>query len=162
MVDEQFTEIPDAKAERPRIDFTEDINLFNSIGVEFSNLFLQELEYFSVKWDKSKPNNIYGEQDKMKYHPPIRIPMNAKKDPDRRELTKYGIEDRTDVIFYASTEILRSKNIACQVGDMVNYENVMYVVNSVTLDPESYVEASYQTLSNMLFCTRQHKKAYPN
>lgn len=157
-----YVPITDPSLERPsKFDFTADSALLRSFGEEFSNSFLQSLEYYPLNSTSSAPTNIYGEQDKdgLVYSTMIRVKSHFEWSPSKRKLESWGIKEERDLVVYTSIKILEAVNISPKVGDFYKIESFFYKIVEVQVDKRE--AASYLPLSIRYICKRSAVRERP-
>ena len=151
----EYVPIVDKIQERPStFDFTTDSEILRGYGKEFSDRFLQNLEYFPLKYPESSPANIYGEQDSegIDYDNPVRIRANAVVDLSKRKLEGWGIKEDRDIAFFVAIQILEEVNISPKMGDQFRWENIFYQLCEAQVDKRE--QASLRPLSVRFLCIR--------
>jgi len=149
-VNEKYFDKIDRHVERPSLDFLGDVGFIDELSQNFGNEILPKVLYYSLRWEKSKPTNIYSENDEKLYLKPILIAMNAELNPPEKELDKFGIQHSRAIKFSVSMSELKKNNVLPKIGDQIRYDDDFFYVNDVK--KESAWAASLQYVSVALFC----------
>ena len=158
----EYTPIVDPSLERPStFDFTVDSAFLRGFGKEFSNRFLQNIQYFPLNFTASIPTNIYGEQDQdgTVWDEAFRIRASAEINPSKRQLEKWGIKEHRDIVFHVAIKVLEDENISPKVGDQILYENLYYKLTDVQV--ETREKASLRPLSIRMLANRTPDRETP-
>ena len=158
-----YSPILDEELERPqKFDLTEDSEFLRSFGYEFSNSFLQSLDYYPLNFTASAPTNIYREVDKdtISFYDSIRISANYSWNLSKRRLEAWGIKETRDLVAFIAIKILEEANITPKVGDQLKIGTEFYKISEIQVDKRE--PASNLPLSVRLVCVRTQIKERPN
>jgi len=108
-----------------------DASLVRSINRELINDFIDtEIAFYKLSLGDSA-TNIYDESDSKVYYSPIRINSLIQKDDLTVSSDDFGIDSTRTSIFSFLRDDLVEVNIHIEGGDIVEYDNEFYEIDSV-------------------------------
>lgn len=102
-----------------------------------SELFLRGMPNLTVeKLDKNASqsddaDDLYGESRVRAWSAPVTIRAFAQIDPEEDLLTRFGIQQKRDVVFWLSQQLLDEVSLTVETGDRIKYDGIYYEVMSV-------------------------------
>ena len=108
-----------------------DASLVRHVNREIINDFIDmEIGFYKLNLDDTG-TNMYDESDNKVYYAPIRINCLIQKDDKSMLADDYGYDHTRTGLFAFLRDDLKDKNIIIQEGDIINYDNEFYEIDSI-------------------------------
>ena len=108
-----------------------DIGTFKGISRELlENIISQQCGYYKLMLSDTEPN-IYGESQKKFYYGPVLLDCLIERGDFTFDQTDFGQDTKRDVTFRFLKQHIVDANVHPEVGDVVMYNEVYYMVDNV-------------------------------
>ncbi len=116
-----------------------ELDLIEKLNGELFRLYFERVRVKTLDRSSTSVDNLYGESKERVYKNPVEIDAFVVRNPAEELLTKFGIDERRELLITFSKPLLDEMNLTVSIGDRVVLRGgEEYEILSITSDRGDY------------------------